>query len=231
VNSVRAEILDALERVAAALGDDLPNVVFVGAAASALFPSTSPADLRHTQDVDVLANVSRAAYYELVGRLRQRGFVECRDEGAPLCRYTLNDLVVDLMVSDPAILGFTNRWYSEAFANAGSFLLPSGGMVLAITPIYFVATKLEAFRCRGKGDFRSKDIEDIILMLDGSPGALTELRDGTARVHQAAREELTTYLVSPRFEDAVFGCFLPDPASQQRAARLLSTVEAATRGT
>jgi len=41
---------------------------------------------------------------------------------------------------------------------------------------YFLATKLEAFDGRGKGDYLSShDIEDIVAVLDGRPEILDEL--------------------------------------------------------
>jgi hypothetical protein len=49
------------------------------------------------------------------------------------------------------------------------------------TSPYLLATKLEAFRGRGDGDFAgSTDIEDIILIIDGRPSVLEEVRHADA---------------------------------------------------
>ncbi|MFZ5469591.1 MAG: hypothetical protein ACOZIN_09155 [Myxococcota bacterium] len=227
--TTRARILEALEKVASALGPDVANVVFLGATASALYPANSLTDIRPTNDVDLLVRTSLAEYYALMARLKERGFEECRDEGAPTCRRRLgDDLQVDVMVPDPEVLGFSNKWYPEAFDRAASYPLPSGRPIRAITPIYFLATKLEAFRSRGKGDFRSKDIEDIVLMLDGNPDVLHLVQEDDGAAASEVKDQLAQFARNRDFEDAVFGCFPGDNASQGRAAaglaRLLQAV-------
>ena len=52
------------------------------------------------------------------------------------------------------IYGFSNRWYEEAFEARERRTLP-GGREINVFPLpYFIATKIEAYRDRGKGDFR-----------------------------------------------------------------------------
>lgn len=52
--------------------------------------------------------------------------------------------------------------------HAARHTLPSGTQIRAITPPYLVATKLAAFISRGTGDhLGSRDLEDIILLVDG----------------------------------------------------------------
>jgi hypothetical protein len=52
--------------------------------------------------------------------------------------------------------------------------LDAGTVIRSITAPYFLATKLEAFQSRGKGDvFASHDLEDVIAVIDGRP-AITE---------------------------------------------------------
>ncbi len=53
---------------------------------------------------------------------------------------------------------------------------------------YFLATKLEAFDCRGKNDYlMSRDMEDIVTVLDGRSEIIFEV--------QLAGEELKDHLV------------------------------------
>ena len=54
-----------------------------------------------------------AAWAELGERLRTLGFREDRREGAPLCRWLFEDLVIDVMPALERVLGFTNRWYGK----------------------------------------------------------------------------------------------------------------------
>jgi hypothetical protein len=74
-------------------------------------------------------------------------------EGAPTCRWRSGDLPIDVMPTDERILGFSNRWYTPANVSAENIEIV-GLRIRLITPIYFLATKLEAFRGRGNNDYR-----------------------------------------------------------------------------
>jgi hypothetical protein len=110
-----------LEAAATVLGPLVEELVFVGGATVHLWitePGAPPA--RATEDVDVICEVaSRAAYYRLGEQLRERGLQEAAD--APvLCRWQSDEprLVLDVMPTDPDILGFSNPWYEEAISTA-----------------------------------------------------------------------------------------------------------------
>jgi hypothetical protein len=105
-----------LEQVASHLGTLLDKVVFVGGAVTSLL-TTDPAatEVRVTMDVDVIVQViSRTDYYRLEKRLRLLGFVHDQSENAPLCRWLIDGIKVDVMPTDESILGFSNRWYPLA---------------------------------------------------------------------------------------------------------------------
>lgn len=94
-----------LEVAADLLGPIVDEVVFVGGATVHLWltdPGAPPA--RATADVDVVCEVAtRAEYYRLGTRLRERGLQEV--EGEPvLCRRRSVDppLVIDVMPTDPS---------------------------------------------------------------------------------------------------------------------------------
>jgi hypothetical protein len=98
--------------VARCLGDILDEVVFVGGMIRELL-ITDPAAgaARPTQDVDCIVNPPAwVDYVRLTERLRARGFSECTDEGAPLCRWVVQSVRVDVMPINPAVLGFSNVW-------------------------------------------------------------------------------------------------------------------------
>ena len=106
--------------VAKCLGDLRKKVVFVGGCATGLF-ITDPAmpEVRATQDVDVIVEVaSRVQYYNLEEELRARGFKQDMSEGAPLCRWLVDGIKVDVMPTQEDILGFSNYWYLPAIKNA-----------------------------------------------------------------------------------------------------------------
>jgi hypothetical protein len=64
---------------------------------------------------------------------------------APICRWTYRGTQVDLMPTDPTVLGFANRWYDLAVRTAADVRLPSGAVIRLIAAPAFLATKFEAF--------------------------------------------------------------------------------------
>ena len=141
-----------VERVAAALGALRERVVFVGGCATGLLlTDPAAAAIRTTLDVDLVVEIAdRAAYRGLEKDLLWRGFRHDASPQAPICRWTLDDLVVDVMPTDPSLLGFSNRWYPEALRTAHRRDLPSGLPIRIVDPPCFIATKLEAFYGRGE---------------------------------------------------------------------------------
>ncbi|MCC5898226.1 MAG: hypothetical protein JJU32_09965 [Phormidium sp. BM_Day4_Bin.17] len=130
-------------------------------------------------------------------QLRGVGLEEDQVKDAPLCRWRYDDLIIDVMPCDESVLGFTNRWYPEAIAHRVSYTLPDGQEIWIFPPVYFLASKVEALEGRG-GDWRySKDMEDIVLLLDGCEGLLADFAGATPEVQdflrswfQQNREEL-----------------------------------------
>lgn len=155
---------------ATALGELPDDFVFVGGATVELWATDDAApEFRPTQDVDVIVEIAtRTAYYRFEDRLRRVGFVN-EPRGGVMCRFRHRDsgVVVDAMPTEAEILGFENRWQKEAFPRAVEVELPSGQSIRAAPPPYLLATKLEAFRSRGKHDpFWSKDFEDVIILVE-----------------------------------------------------------------
>jgi predicted nucleotidyltransferase len=109
--------------------------------------------------------------------LHQRGFREDVSEDAPICRWTAEGVILDVMPTDSAILGFGNKWYEQAMEYAMVVELPSGEQLRMVSAPYFLVTKLEAFDGRGRGDYQmSHDMEDIIAVLDGRPEIVEEVK-------------------------------------------------------
>ena len=184
MTAIRAQLLEMLKAVAAALGEDLRRrLVFVGGCTTALF-ITDPVtleDVRATDDIDLIVDLTgQAEWAHLQEELRQRGFVEAADEEV-ICRMRLGPLKVDFMPDDENILGFSNRWYAKGIETATQHQLSEDLSIQVLTPALFLATKLEAFAGRGNDDlFMSRDAEDILLIVDGReslPGEITTTED------------------------------------------------------
>lgn len=173
-NDPNRELLTRTAELLRPLADEL---VFVGGCATGLL-ITDPASggVRATNDVDAIVEVSSYAKYNaLSDRLRALGFREDTEDGV-ICRWRHAELVLDVMPTHEAILGFSNRWFEPALASARDVKL-GNAHIRAISPVYFLATTLEAFRGRGRGDFaNSHDLEDAITVIDGRPEIADEVR-------------------------------------------------------
>jgi predicted nucleotidyltransferase len=214
--------------VAKCLGDLRKKVVFVGGCATGLF-ITDPAmpEVRATQDVDVIVEVaSRRQYYSLEEELRAREFKQDMGEGAPLCRWLVDGIKVDVMPTQEDILGFSNYWYLPAIKHAENIDLEKRLTIQLVSPPYFLATKIEAFKGRGGGDYMaSHDIEDIITVLDGRPEIISEIRSSSEELQTFLAGTFRRLLTQEGFRDALPGHLPPDRASQARLPRLIKRLE------
>jgi hypothetical protein len=130
------------------------------------------------------------------------------------------------MPTDERILGFSNRWYTPAIATAQWVHVDRVRLRLVTAP-YFLATKLEAFRGRGRGDFAgSHDLEDAIAVIDGRAELLGEVASAEADVRGYIAAEMSRLLQARAFLDALPGFLLPDSATQARLPLLLGRLRA-----
>jgi hypothetical protein len=72
-------------------------------------------------------------------------------------------------------MGFSNRWYGVAIKESLTITLPNGIPIQVVNPVYFIATKFEAFAGRGEGNYFSHDLEDIIFVIENRKGLILEL--------------------------------------------------------
>jgi len=159
-----------IQQVAERLGPLRPKVVFLGGSATG-FHITDKAEpeIRATKDVDIIVEVaSIVGYHKLEKTLRELGFFQKMQEDDPICRWYIDDVMVDVMPTDENILGFSNRWYLPAIKNSVTIELEPNLEIQIVTAPYFIGTKLEAFFGRGRGDYlTSHDMEDIINFING----------------------------------------------------------------
>jgi predicted nucleotidyltransferase len=228
---VNSSVIDSLAIVAKQLeAIGLTDIVFVGGATIGLL-ITDPAapEARYTLDVDVVTPVpSRSAFNAIETRLREAGFTQ-PTEGL-ICRWDIAGIIVDLMPPDEKILGFSNRWYKDLIDHAETKKLPDGTVIRIVSTPYLIATKLEAFHGRGKGDYRfSHDLEDIIILIDGRDEVAAEIQGAPADVRAYIAQEFGNLLADLDFREAVSEHLPPDPASQARAELVLERMEGIRR--
>ena len=75
-------------------------------------------------------------YHWLADQLRQLGFIEDISEDAPICRWKADDVILDIMPTDPKILGFGNQWFTPAFEASEWTVLPSGKQIRLLPAPY-----------------------------------------------------------------------------------------------
>ena len=207
------------------MGPVLDELVFVGGCATGLLVSDEAAgEVRPTFDVDAIAEIRSYVEYTTFGeRLHKLGFTEDASESAPICRWQHGQIKLDLMPLDEKILGFSNRWYRSAMDSAQEYEIEGDIRIRVVTAPYFCATKLEAFRGRGKADYlASHDLEDLITVVDGRPELLDELRLASEGVRSYIAGAIGQMLRATQFIDALPGYLLPDSASQARISQLLA---------
>lgn len=216
-----------VELIAHALGSLRDELVFVGGCAAGLLMTDPAATMaRVTYDVDLVVEVAALHdYHRMEAEFARLGFLRDVAPDAPICRWRYRDLEVDLMPTDPSILGFANRWYPLAVSSAEKVALPNGIVIRLIGAALFVATKFEAFADRGKQDLLgSHDMEDIINVIDGRAELPDEIGGSPDELRIYLAERCASLLALPHFMNYLPGLVAQDETLAERvvtvAARL-----------
>lgn len=207
-----------LGAMARAMGPLCDQVVFVGGCATGLLiDNPRLMDVRPTEDVDAIVEVaSLAAYHQLAAELTRRGFRQTLEDNTPPLRWYWNRMQLDLVPLDEKVLGFANPWYCAG--NDASVLtgLQDGMVLRHLSAPYFLATKFEAFKDRGRNDvFMSHDLEDILTVVEGRADLVAEAMAAPDDVRQHIARSVAGLLALPPFSNALPG-LLNDPAQENR---------------
>lgn len=218
--------LPMLENAAHRLSPFLSEIVFVGGVTLGLLISDpAAAPIRGTTDVDVIAEiVTYADYIEFSERLRAAGFTEDQGETPITCRWHQGSLTLDVLALTKEVLGFTNIWYESALRHALPITLPGGQSIRVITAPFFLGTKMEAFRGRGKKDYlASHDLEDFVAVIEGRETLLQEIAESPQELRAYLAEAASGLLAEPRFLDVLPGFVLDSgrvPLIRERLSRI-----------
>lgn len=157
-------------------------------------------------------------------KLRTLGFVNDIESGV-ICRYTIQGIIVDIMPTSSAILGFSNSWYPEGFRNAISIKLDEETVVFIFSLPYFLASKWEAHKSRGATDMRtSRDFEDIVYVFENCKDFDEQLLEGPVTVRQYLRKELEEILDHPDFEEALY-CHMESVRFGANTGKLITKIK------
>lgn len=185
-----------------ALEELAKDVIFVGGATVSLYADRQAEEIRPTDDIDILIEVTAYQDYASIEQeIRKKGFVN--DVSSPvICRYLLHDIIVDIMPTDKNVLGFANRWYEDGFKYSIEHTIGDGINIRIFSPPYFLASKIEAFDSRGGGDGRSSsDFEDIVYFLNNNHGIWSELTNLEEELKNYMIEKFSAFLNRPHFEE------------------------------
>jgi|SRR5208283_1186182 len=214
--------LGALRYVADQLDKLELNYAFIGGSVVNLLlddPEFSPA--RPTDDVDVIIQVLTTERYSSVeARIRALGFDHDIRQGAPLCRWVLGVVTVDIMPTDGEHLGLNTTWFKEALATSTVKEFERIQINL-VSPVAFLTTKYVAFLDRGDGDYyASQDLEDFIAVIDGRSAIVDEVNNSPMELRNFVAGAVRELLSASEFDESVSGHIPPDQASQLRLPEL-----------
>ncbi|MBA4054154.1 MAG: hypothetical protein C0490_05530 [Marivirga sp.] len=159
-----------------ALGDLHNEVVFVGGSTVSFYADQQTFEVRETDDVDVIIEVlSFSDHAKFEEKIRARGFSPDVTSKVRL-RYKVQGVTVDFMPTTDVAIGVKNRWYPDGYKNAIEFNIDDKATIKMLAPVYFLGTKLEAFKSRGATDPRqSHDFEDIVYVLENRKAIWSEV--------------------------------------------------------
>jgi hypothetical protein len=206
-------------------------IIVGGAIVGLLVDHPELIDFRPTKDVDILVEVaSRIEYSRLEEKLRALGLKHDTSEGAPLCRWIVNNAAkLDVLPLDANILGFSSEWFEEAWKHPQHITL-EGRNIETISPVYLIASKLAAFTNRGNQDFwMSHDLEDLITVINGRENIEDEIRHSKVDVREYISGKLRDYLSEADFRQALPAYLDSDLASQERLPSLRRKIEGIAR--
>lgn len=145
-------------------GENANHFVFIGGSIVCLYARPTGSPIRLSDDVDCLSTKQPWVLQErMLAAMCQDGTLNPDREVQ--CRYHLSGKGVALDVLSPDGHNVpSNEWLKRAASNAAPYDLGDGRTVLAITPPYFLATKLVAFEDRGPSPIESRDAEDIVAL-------------------------------------------------------------------
>ena len=220
--------LGLLIAIAQAMGPLCEHVVFVGGCATGLLvDDANQMDVRPTEDVDAIVEVtSLAAYHRLAEGLMDRGFKQTMADNTPPFRWFWNRMQLDLVPLDEKVLGFANRWYRVGYEAALAVELAGGLKLRHLSASHFLATKFEAFKDRGNNDvYLSHDLEDIMTVMEGRSTVAREMATAHAAVRKHVGQSVAALLDMPTFHNALPGLLSEPEREQTVKARLMQIAQ------
>jgi hypothetical protein len=182
------------------------KLIYVGGSVAPLYYQRSEffGEERPTVDVDcVIEAASYVRLHEITECMRDLGFNEGQEPGDPICRWRGHDLVLDLVPLSEDVLGFSNRWYLAGWETSITVELGQGVDIGILRFGYYIATKLEAFKQRGKDPRLSHDLEDVMLCLAARNDLVQDLVALPSDARTFLAETFRALLRRPHSDDVI----------------------------
>lgn len=219
--------LEILKATLKALDDVADDLVFTGGSTISLYITEPQAvQIRETFDVDCVVEANNLLeYQEVVDKIKSKGFIEDPRQNT-ICRYRNGDLILDLLPTDAKILGFTNKWYSPGLRSTLNCEIDDKRFRILSLP-YLIASKIEAFKGRGKGSYLSStDIEDIITLFDGRSSIAMDLSNSPTEIKIELNKELFALINDRDFLNSIEAHISDRTNSAGRKTIVLSRIQA-----
>jgi hypothetical protein len=169
----------AIRLVADTFGLAVEHFVFVGSCVIGLYARPEGGPFRRTSDVDCISTLLPWTLQEKIladlcssGTLSPDTDLQCR------YRIARTEMIVDVMSPDGFNVGGVNPWFRPAAEHSRRYDLGHDRWVRAVTPAYFLATKLTALADRGADAVESRDAEDVVAVAVEVPSLVEEVRAG-----------------------------------------------------
>jgi len=187
--------------------------VFIGGAVVGLLltdPAAPPPS--RTKDIHIVLEIAGYAEFAAMEHLlRQAGFTQ---DKLSLVAWQWHGIRVDFLTHRPTEMMGSNRWFPYLIEEAQRIEVSPGKYAWCASAPCFVATKLEAFFSRGRGDFlMSKDIEDIFVVVDGREELLDEIKYASPDVRGFLKTAFRDLLKDRRFMECL-PQIVPDDARE-----------------
>lgn len=193
-----------IKRVAEALGDLNEEVIYVGGATVSLYINDPAAeDVRPTKDIDLSLSIATVGELERTRELLiSKGFIQSPEDKV-ICRFRLDEILVDVMNTTAIDWAPANPWFAPGFESREHIEIDDHNIFILPLP-YFLASKFSAFESRGAKDPRaSHDLEDIIYILDYREDILAQLVSAPEEVKSFLKERLASFLSHPLMKEAL----------------------------
>ncbi len=124
-----------------------------------------------------------------------------------------------------SVVGYRNiEWFREGREHAEERKLPSGKVIRILPLAYYLATKLESWADRGGSDFfASKDLEDIVGIIDGKDN-LEKLLPAPENVRNYIIEHFARLIRNENFKRSITGYLGFDSTAAERARNVVQRI-------